>query len=141
MPAEALKCCLRAIKIILSKLSTDGVGDCRMSIGDAGGLETSGYTSCSKRMVSTTVGTGESTEDFICLTNNIASHTYSGVINLWAEDQAGFEWVCNGILHGDDSAAGTFWFGGGKTLSAEITQFSLYVSDTFDGGAFQYWTL
>ena len=117
----------KQIMIMLSQVSLSGGNDWLLTIGDAGGLETSGYYSISGSITSTAgfslnVGDG--------------SGLVTGQFMLSLEDSANFTWVSSHSLRSraDMTSVG----GGDKSLSAELTQVSITStggSQTFDSGA------
>lgn len=117
------------IDIIFHQVSTDGIAELQVQIGDAGGIETSGYVSDA----SDGGGTDSSTIGFICTRNISAGSSISGVCTLTRHD--GNIWIQGSNCSKNSvTAAGA----GRKTLSAELDRIRITNSlgDTFDAGAF-----
>ena len=123
------------VKLIILNLfgvSTNGTGGCGVQIGDAGGLEDSGYNGRS------TVAEGGGT------VKNFTDHFEFGFLNagdvqhgqfiLSLQDASDYTWACTFTV--GTSNQQNVWNGGGsKSLSAELTQVALRTDDTFDAGA------
>lgn len=122
-------------------VSTNGTSGFRLRIGDAGGIETSGYESGIGRIYidgANTTNGGRHTAGFgILQTLTAAGDTVHGQIILTLEDSSNFTWVAQGQLW--DSGALDYINNscGSKTLSAELTQLDVTTvsGDTFDAGA------
>lgn len=122
----------KQITVTLAGVSTSGTSNLLLQIGDAGGLETTGYLS-----TGATNGTtyADSTIGFILSGTVAAAETHNGSIILTLQDAATFMWVSQGAMN--RSAGYLDTNGGKKALSAELTQISLTTvggSDTFDAG-------
>jgi hypothetical protein len=114
------------IYVMFDGTSFDGGTDMLFTLGDAGGLETSGYISHSER-----AGViASSTASFIL---NLAElhDAFDGMMILARED--GNTWVASYVT-GMGNNANTSFGAGSKTLSAELTQLSIF-NGTFDNGA------
>lgn len=89
----------KQIIITFSGVSTNGTSELLVQIGDAGGIETSGYLSaCVDQSSSETA----STAGFIVTRGAIASSINDGVLTLYLVDSSTFTW----------SGAGTLWDSG-----------------------------
>lgn len=113
-----------------------------IQIGDAGGLETSGYTGMSYASAFTagapTVTLGALTDRFLFFVAAVAARNVSGSAILTLEDSSDFTWCARGGVSADaDTAANAIRgeFEGYKALSAELTQIAVITSSTFDLGA------
>jgi len=123
----------KVIKIMLEAFSTNGAATCLLRIGDAGGLETSGYVSDSNYVPAGTPAMVTATNSFAIDVYNAATLS-NGTIELVLKDAANFTWVQTHILV-DPSREENYYGGGVKSLSAELTQLQLSTSDTFDAGS------
>ncbi len=122
---------IKRITIMFAGVSLSGTDNILVRIGDAGGLESSGYLSSSSDDNGTVVA---STSGFI-ITDGGAANVVSGVLTLELYDAATFAWVAHGTFK---LASGTMAYAAGdKALSAELTQLQILLSgsDTFDAGA------
>jgi hypothetical protein len=121
---------VKRVTVLFSEVSLSGTDNILVQLGDAGGLETTGYISSS---VNTTGGAGNtvsSTTGFI-VASTLAAYINSGALvltsmgsNLWIASGAG------------KLSTGVGWFSGGsKTLSDTLTQLNITVTgaNTFDG--------
>ena len=101
----------------------------QLLLGDSGGIETSGYDG-----MMTNGGTVQAHSSFWYLNEYVSSsQTYSGTITLSKTDSGGLRWA----MEGQVCRQGTnhHYFGGGKALSAELTQVQIKVSSgTINGG-------
>lgn len=108
------------ILVLLEGVSLDGAGELLVQLGDAGGIETTGYASASAGVTSTA--------GFVIAAS--AANANSGVMALYR--QTGNVWAGT---HSMGDAAG-FGGGGTKELSGELTQIRFTVTaDDFDAGA------
>jgi hypothetical protein len=92
--------------------STNGTSPIIVQLGDAGGVETSGYTS----QVGNYAGDATSTAGFI-ITVPVAANTHQFKYNLRLVHAASFLWVGEGSCAGDTCFSGA----GSKATSAEVT--------------------
>ena len=99
-----------------------------VQIGDAGGIETSGYTSMGGKDGALQAGT----TSFLVMIMG-ASSVLQGQMMLTLEDASNFTWVST--LHFGDNVNTPLWYGAGqKSLSAELTQVK-FSGGTLDAGA------
>ena len=124
---------VKRITVMFSGMSTNGTSFYLVQLGNAGGVENTGYASNANRLgISTTTG-NTSTAGFLILQNS-ASTNLSGPLTLARID--GNTWVAGyslGSITSTDSYAG----GGTKTLSDTLTQVRITTvngTDTFDAG-------
>ncbi|MBL6934650.1 MAG: hypothetical protein ISR48_04495 [Alphaproteobacteria bacterium] len=120
----------KRITITFEGVSLSGTDDILVQLGDAGGIETSGYVSTSWE----TSSNPSSTSGFIW-NASAATTINSGHMVLTLSNSANFTWISShtGKL---DTTTGVMG-GGNKSLSAELTQVRITRtgSDTFDAGA------
>ncbi len=118
------------IKIHFVGLSA-AAGNYLVSIGDAGGLETTGYTSQGFMVVTTTLSHEESTAAFV-MRDGQGGATH-GVMTLTLEDAANFTWVeQHEVRHSGGSNA---WGCGSKSLSAELDRLRITTGGTLASGS------
>ena len=112
-------------------VSLSGTDQLLITLGDAGGLETSSYVSSSVRV---DTSANNNTSGFVISTNS-ASAVVNGHMMLTLEDAANYSWTSSHSVSRDTAAAVVG--GGTKSLSAELTQVSVSRtgSNTFDAGA------
>ena len=123
----------KMIVISLNGVSTTGSINVLVRLGDAGGLETSGYIGATVVAYENgnVLGAGDSTG--FPVKNQISGTFHCGTIICTLVDSTTFDWVMSvsDSPAGDNGVVG----GGRKTLSAELTQVALYVnSGAFDAG-------
>mgnify|MGYP006405982631 CR=1 FL=1 len=116
------------IVVMFEGLSFSGEGDLDITIGDSGGLETSGYISTSTRVQSGT--NASSTAEFIFSIDSSLAHT--GALGLYLKDSTNNTWIANGSLL--STTALNNICNGSKSLSGELTQVSIS-GDTGDAGS------
>ena len=126
----------KMIVITLNAASMSGTDDLLIQIGDAGGIEATGYSAghCAVTNAAATGGANYTT-GFGILTNSAASVLH-GTIILALEDEANFTWSCSQSI-GFSSGASAGIGGGSKSLSAALTQlrFAATGADTYDAGS------
>lgn len=124
---------VKRITVMLNGVSTNGTDNLLIQIGDAGGIETSGYLSGSQR------DTGvESIAGFI-IQNVNATVEFHGLMILTLIDASTFTWVASHTVYvGGISATYTTSDGAGsKSLSATLDRVRLTTTggaNTFDAG-------
>lgn len=123
----------KRITISFSRVSTNGTSVWLIQIGDAGGLETSGYVGGAGNRG----GEATSAAGFALLATVVAASAYSGSIVLSLEDGTAFTWVEQGVL-AIDATGQPNSSGGSKSLSAELNLVRVTTvggTDTFDAGS------
>jgi len=120
----------KQIIVSLQGVSLSGTDNLLVQLGDAGGIETTGYLSTSMN-ISAAVS---STAGFIMATGG-ATGVWSGSMTLTLLNSSTFLWVAGHT--GKSGSANGINGGGDKALSAELTQLTLLAtgSDTFDAGS------
>ena len=108
-------------------------------IGDAGGIETSGYLSTGVPLhLATVSGHGRITDAFnvSALSDFDAAKTVDGAAEFFLEDSSAFTWVMQSYLGCSDQDQ-SYLSAGSKSLSAELTQLVVTTAggSTFDAGA------
>jgi hypothetical protein len=132
---------VRCVHVLFEGVSTASTSEILVQLGDAGGIETSGYVSTGSHLTNgSVVGTSGSTAGFIVQYHG-ASHSLTGVMDLYLKDAGNFTWVSshNAIVATTISLSGA----GVKSLSAALTQIRITTvngSQAFDAGtvALQY---
>jgi len=123
---------VQMIVIHLFGVSFPSATDIDVTIGDAGGLETSGYFGSSMVVEdNNTQSVITSTSEFI-INGTSGSDTITGAVTLTLEDSANFTWIQSHSLYVGTTAVA--YGGGSKTLSGELTQLTI-AGGTFDAGA------
>ena len=111
-----------------------------IQLGDAGGLETSGYSGLINVLNSTTPAPVVLAASFLLNSGSgvAAANAFSGSLILTLQDSANFTWAATGGISAHLSSSDRHWanVNGTKALSAELTQVALITSSTFDVGAF-----
>jgi len=120
------------IVIMFEGVSMNSANNMDITIGDAGGLETSGYRSNS---INIEAGQSQSatnaTSEFIVRSHNASMDT-TGTMVLSLKDSSDYTWIETHVLLQDNTHVS---FGGGrKSLSAELTQLQIS-GGTFDAGS------
>lgn len=128
----------KVIKIAISGMSTNGTSGIELTIGDSGGIETTGYLGSIVRTGAATLATANHPTDAFTIVNDLAAaDILHGIVTLSLVDAATFTWAIEGNL--SESNASTFFsFAGSKALSAALTTVRLQTTngtDTFDAGS------
>ena len=120
---------------MLDGVSFSGTSGLDITLGDSGGLETSGYFSGESALSASTVAFANNTAAFIStIGDQSAAYPYSGTIMFNLQQSSSYTWTCLGMLYAGSSSARMSMITGTKALSAELTQLSLS-GGTFDAGA------
>jgi hypothetical protein len=121
---------VKRITVMFSGVSTNGTSNILVQLGDAGGIENTGYVSSANYSTST----ADSTAGFVILyAIATATNTHGGAITL--SNVTGANWVSSGNM--TDSAGRNSSSAGFKTLSDTLTQVRITTvngTDTFDAG-------
>ncbi len=120
------------ITVMFDQVSTDGTEEILIQLGDAGGIETSAYSSTSKDGTAT----DSNTSGFILTVSNAIADSVHGSVILTLLDSSTFLWVSHGSLR--PAATKVIVSAGKKALSAELTQLRITTTgtpDDFDAGS------
>lgn len=131
IPAWATK-----IIVSLAGVSTNGTSAVMLQIGDAGGIEDTGYGACCTRFGPSTVSTGNTSNGFQVGNDISASDTLHGQLTLSLLDPATNRWSAMGAFSRSNTT-GQFLTSGSKALSASLISVRLTTAsgDTFDAGS------
>ena len=126
----------KVIAIILDQVSTNNTGVAiAVRIGDAGGIETSGYVGGSGQMLlSANAAVSANINWNLVGDGSVAANNYSGICTLRLQDASNFVWSQSGSL-ACNTGGHIAVSAGMKALSAELTTVQLYSPNTWDGGA------
>jgi len=105
-------------------------------LGDAGGIETSGYTTTGLHTGSTTLSAATSADGFKLGNSGAAARVIDGGVRYSLVDAAAFLWEARGAISGSVSQEAIFTMGM-KALSAALTTIRVTRfggADTFDAG-------
>jgi hypothetical protein len=128
---------LKRIVVQFVGVSTTGTSDLMIQIGDAGGIEPSGYLGTAFRVTAGGTAAANFTTGFGITGDIQAASILHGAVTLTLENAAAFTWVAAVALGQSDDDRG-HGGGGSKSLSAELTQLRITTvggADTFDAGA------
>lgn len=126
---------VREILVLFDSVSLNGTDNILVQLGDAGGVETTGYTATSIRVDSTGGSVGGGTVSGLIAYVGNSTHAACGLLHLALLDAATNTWVANHALRMNSSESS---FGGGvKALSDTLTtvRVTRATSDTFDAGS------
>ena len=126
------------ITISIVGWSGNGTGSPIIQLGDAGGIETTGYVGG----VGNVFGANQASRDafpgagFVFSTDSTAAEVHQGQMILTLEDSTNFTWSGFGMWW-RPTVATINWCIGNKTLTQELTQirFTTAAGDTFNAGA------
>jgi hypothetical protein len=123
------------VEVMFVGVSTNGTSDWIMQIGDAGGIETTGYLGAANHLgAANTVS--NYTAGYGLNPSATAGSIVHGSIKLSLEDSSDNTWVATGNLARSDGAA-VIAMAGSKPLSATFTQLRITTAggaNTFDAG-------
>jgi hypothetical protein len=129
---------VKRLTVIFNGVSTNGSSGILIQLGDSGGVETTGYVSCSGQMYNTAAGTSTATNGFFYYANNdggvFSGHT---IITIVSSNQ----WIASGTIASSIAGAATqvaLTTGGNKTLSDTLDRVRITTgngTDTFDAGS------
>lgn len=125
----------RRITVHFRGVSTNGTSNIIVQLGDAGGIENTGYVGGANNSSGATIGAFSA--GFVAMVGVLAAKDANGHIALVLEDSSDFTWSMNGMLASSDALAFTM-SAGYKPLSAELTQLRITMAngtDAFDAGA------
>ena len=127
---------VKRITVMFSAVSTNGTSPFLFQLGDAGGIETTGYESLGLILANASAITGTSSTSGIVTANALASSdNYRGAATF--SRITGNTWVCTGQMV---RASGTYQlltFAGNKALSDTLDRVRITTvngTDTFDAG-------
>jgi hypothetical protein len=124
------------ITVMFSGVSTNGVSNWLIQIGDSGGIENTGYVS-SAFIIATTGSAGSNSTTGYVVQCDVASYSFSG--NLVITNITSNTWVSSHILGSGAALTGLQTFGGGtKTLSTTLDRVRITTTngtDAFDAGS------
>ena len=125
----------RKIEIPVDGFSTNGASFPMIQLGDAGGIETSGYNHTSTCISTAVTTAANATAGFTITPTNSGTFVWSGVVYLTLIDPATFTWACTLIMR-ESTTPIVAYAAGIKALSAELTtvRFTSISADTMDAG-------
>lgn len=128
---------VKRVTVMFNGVSTNGTSLLLVQLGDAGGVEITGYASQANSITTTPAVTATtSTAGFVLgAAALVAASTYSGTTSIVKLD--GNSWVCSSLIIRDGTASSNFG-AGTKTLSETLTQIRITTvggTDTFDAGS------
>ena len=127
---------VKQVTVMLRGVSTSGTSSLRFQLGDAGGIETTGYASNAlTTSTSAAVNTANSTFGFDGGSIGSSSNVFNG--SLVISTLGSNEFVCQGSISNTGDSR-FMSISGGKTLSDTLTQVRITTvggTDTFDAGS------
>jgi hypothetical protein len=126
----------RRVTVSFNALSTTGTNVPLIQLGDAGGIETSGYTGAVGVLVNAAASQVTNFSSGVSLsTTSTAASVYQGSVTFDLMDATTNRWAVSGTA-GRSDAFVFVSYGGSKALSQTLTQVRLTTNsaDTFDGG-------
>lgn len=127
----------KRITLTLSGVSLNGATELAFQIGDAGGIENTGYLGAALSVGNPNSVAGDNPGGSWRTYSANAGAGYNGIVTITLLDPATFTWGCSGTLFRSDSAT-TDYFGGSKALSAALTTVQIGSNNgtsTFDAGS------
>jgi len=126
---------VKRITIMFEGVSGSGTSNPILQLGDAGGIEATGYLGASSDIWTTAATTNHNT-GFLLLRGTAGFVIYHGCVVLNLLDSSTHTWVCHGNMGMSDQATSES-IGGSKDLTAELDRIRItHVNgtDTFDAG-------
>ena len=125
----------KQIIISFNGFSLSGTDQTLIQLGDAGGIETTGYVGGGALAIEATATSASSNTIGFSIKTDNAANIVNGHVTITLIDAAAFSWVFSAAL--DIEAVHGFVGGGTKSLSAELTQLKILTtgSDTMDAGS------
>ena len=127
---------VKRITVMFDGVSTNGTSNLVVQLGDSGGVETTGYLSYTKILLTSTIDSSGQFTAGVGLTNGpAASNAFVGFISIL--NIAGNAWVITSSL-GVTNANSIHLGSGNKTLSSTLDRVRITTSngtDTFDAGS------
>jgi len=121
------------IMVTFAGVSTNGTANYLLRLGDAGGIESTGYLSAASVLGGSSVSTSQPTTAFLLMQSVAAGTSMHGLVLLALIDPATNKWTCSGNTSKSDATA-SHVTSGSKALSGALTQIELSSGDTFDAG-------
>lgn len=124
---------VKRITVMFTGVSTNGTSPVIIQLGDAGGIEATGYAG-SATYATTVVATSSITTGLGVTNTGIATDVRNGSVTISKLD--GNMWVSSGVV--SSSGTATHFAAGSKTLSDVLTQLRITTvvgTDTFDAGS------
>ena len=125
----------KRITVMFNGVSTNGTSDIIVQLGDAGGVENTGYVGSNSLIAASSVVSVSKTDGFGVTNSSGASDALYGAVTLFLENAATFTWIASGSVGRAGSTGVTT---GRKALSAELDRIRITTSngtDAFDAGA------
>jgi hypothetical protein len=126
---------VKRITVMFAGVSTSGTSAPQIQLGDAGGIEATGYANIAGSTFTTnnTTRANSNTTGFYLATNQVAASTLSGSVILTLLNTN--VWTCSGNIS-DVGNLQANYTSGAKTLSDTLTQVRITANgtDTFDAG-------
>jgi hypothetical protein len=126
----------KRITIMFDGLSSDGSDALLIQMGDAGGVEASGYLGASSALTNGSAVIAANYTTGFGILNGTAGNIFHGSITLSLEKASSFTWVANGQVALSNSATNTLTAGRKATSAAldRVRVTTLNGTDTFDAG-------
>ena len=129
---------VKKITLMFSGVSTNGTSIPIVQIGDAGGIEATGYLGSISTIANTSTAGANNTIGFYFSSSSSAATVYHGILTLALTDAATNTWSSSGVI-GSSNTAANHQQASSKALSAILTTVRLTTvngTDTFDAGLF-----
>jgi len=126
----------KRITLMMANVSSSGIDDKLLQLGDSGGIETTGYLSNSSGFPGGAIEQANSTAGFAILGGS-AGRNLSGSIVISLENSSSFTWVVQGVLAVTGASNTTETVAGRKSLTSVLDRIRLTTTngtDTFDLG-------
>lgn len=124
----------RRVSVILDSVSTSGTADILIQLGDAGGIETSGYLVV-HTAINTATASGIVRTSGFSFDTTAATNVFCGALTLHLADAANNIWVGHGVGANTEIVSASYC-AGRKPVSAVLDRIRVTTvgADTFDAG-------
>ena len=122
------------ITVMFVGVSTNGVSGIAIQLGDAGGIETTGYDGGTASIIGTNAtSAAANSSGFSLLPASVAASTYSGDVTITRFAPGSNVWICRGQIAAQNGLM--YFAAGSKTLSENLNQLRVTVgANAFDLG-------
>lgn len=127
IPFSGIPSWAKRVLIHLIGVSASSTSIPSLQLGDAGGLEASGYSGTASNITGGTTTSLNHSSAFLLAQSNTAASVYHGTVELNLVDPANNTWSLSSVLGRSDAASSQI-SAGTKSLSGPLTQLSIDIS-------------
>jgi hypothetical protein len=127
---------VKRITVSLVGVSTNGTDSVILQLGDAGGIEATGYLGAAGTIATSVAAAGNNTTEFVIGPSGTAASVLHGTVTLTLENASSNTWTCSGVTAVSNTGT-VVMVAGSKSTSAVLDRVRITShggSDTFDAG-------